>query len=92
MKYHFTSLKLVIIKLQQSNILKSTEVLPLVSMGVEGSKSKGLGLTVKTLAPIFVSLIDIKLEKVSLNLNYTMLNGQTNCAFEPPPTLCNSGK
>lgn len=93
MKYHFTSLKLVIITLQQSDILKSTEVLPLVSMGVEEwSKFRGLVLTVKTLAHIFVSLIDFKLEKESLNLNYTMLNGQTNCAFEPPPTLCNSGK
>ena len=93
MKYHFTSLKLVITTLQQSKILKSSEVLPLVLMRVEaGSKSRGLATPVKTLACIFVSLIEFKLEKMSLNLNYTMLNGETNCALKPPSTLYNSGK
>lgn len=93
MKYHFTSLKLVVITLQQSKILKSTEALPLVLTGVEaGSKSRGLATPMKTLAHIFVSLIEFMLEKMSLNFNYIMLNGKTNCAFKPPSTLHNSGK
>ena len=49
-------------------------------MGVEAeSKSRGLATTVKTLAHILVSFIEFKLEKMSLNLSYTMLNGETNC-------------
>jgi len=49
-------------------------------MGVEAeSKSRGLATTVKTLAHILVSFTEFKLEKMSLNLSYTMLNGETNC-------------
>lgn len=62
-------------------------------MAVEaGSKSKGLATTVKTLAHILVSFIEFKLEKMSLNLNYSMVNSKTNCASKPPPALYNSGK
>lgn len=58
------------------------EVLPLVSAGVEaGSKSRRHATAVKRLAPVSVSFTEFKLMKISLNLNYTVINGKTNCAF-----------
>lgn len=56
-----------------------------------GSKSRRLATPVKILTLMFVYLREFKLGKMNLNLNYTLLNGEMNCAFKPP-TLYNSQK